>query len=51
MNRKAIAIDAYVEGHSAVESASMAGLSRSYVLRLVGEAGIVRPVGRPRKAS
>lgn len=49
MPRKAIAIDAYLAGLSARAAARVAGLSHSYVRTIIGEAGISRPVGRPRK--
>lgn len=51
MTRKAIALDAYLAGLSIRAAASVAGLSRYYVGDLVREAGIARPVGRPRKCS
>ena len=51
MTRKAIAIDAYLAGHTCVSAAREAGLSPSRVRTLIGMAGIARPVGRPRKAA
>jgi len=47
--RKAIAIDAYLAGHTATEAARIAGLSSSRVRSYICEVGISRPVGRPRK--
>lgn len=49
MTRKAVAIEAYLAGHSCRSAATVAGLSGSYVRTLIGMAGISRPVGRPRK--
>jgi len=49
MTRKAIALDAYLAGHSSRSAARLSGLSRSYILRLARELGISRPVGRPSK--
>jgi transposase len=53
MTRKALAIEAYLAGHSSRAAARIAGLSErgSYVRRLIQEAGISRPVGRPRRAA
>jgi hypothetical protein len=51
MTRKAIALDAYLSGHSSREAARLAGLAAdgSYVRELARLAGLSRPVGRPRK--
>lgn len=52
MTRKALALDAYLAGHSARSAALAAGLRPGgYVRRLIKEAGVSRPVGRPRKAN
>ena len=51
MPPKALAIDAYLAGHTAVEAARIAGLSASRVRSYICELGISRPVGRPRKAA
>ena len=51
MTRKALALDAYRAGLTAVEAARVAGLSSNYVRTLIGMAGISRPVGRPRRAA
>jgi hypothetical protein len=48
MTRKAIALNAYLAGHSSRAAARIAGLSPSYVKALASMAGISRPVGRPR---
>ncbi len=49
MPPKAIAIDAYLSGKTAVEAAREAGLSASRVRSYISELGISRPVGRPRR--
>lgn len=51
MPRKAIALNAYLAGHTCRTAAREAGLSVSYVRTLVGLAGVSRPVGRPRKVA
>jgi hypothetical protein len=52
MSRKALAIEAYLAGHSARSAALVAGLRPGgYVRQLIKDAGISRPVGRPRKAA
>jgi transposase len=49
MNRKAIAIEAYLAGYSSREAARIAGMSSSYVREMAQALGVSRPVGRPRK--
>lgn len=50
MTRKAIFFDAYLAGHSSRAAARIAGLRPGgYVRKLIQDAGISRPVGRPRK--
>lgn len=49
MTRKTILLDAYLAGYSSREAARIAGLRGGYVRRLIQDAGIARPVGRPRR--
>jgi DNA-directed RNA polymerase specialized sigma24 family protein len=51
MAPKALAIEAYLAGHTAVEAARIAGLMPSTVRTYICRCGISRPVGRPRKAA